>query len=478
MTKTIIRFSAAFAAIALILTLMAAGLAAPSVLAAADDKPVFSISTDLNTVSTGSQIIVSVSVENDTADTITSFSGELRFDTRFFRYTVFEDQLSMDGSVSVVSTEHSNGRLSFVYTGTELTNSRINNGEDVVFIKFLFTAITNYDTTGQFFVGTINDCYFDTVNIGVIDCETESLTVRSTTAAIPTTATTAAIQLSSDARLASLTLENCQLSPVFNSEFVAYTASVPYETASIRIDATASSSAAIVSGLGVKDLAVGVNNYTVTVLAENGNIKEYGIIITRLEYVPVPEETTTTIPTETTTAPEPTSTEPEETTTVATLTTAPPISTVIDDGSEDNNVTDGVLQIVGIVFGEIALFFFGFLSGFFVDKNLRRKGERRDDYDDYDDYDDEDDYEDRRPNIFTPSGAVYPDGAYIDPGYQPQYGDPQMMQPQPVDPSFIPFAANGQIPVMDPQQFAQYTQGQYGDSTSYPDSNYDQTYYS
>lgn len=450
MTKTVIRISAVLAAAVLTFLLLAAAAAVPAAYASSDALPKFTITCDRESADTGTQIIVSVAMDNDTPDDITNFAGSLQFDTRFFRYQAIEDQISMDGSVSVVPDLAGNGKLDFVYIGTDISNTRINCGDSVVFIKFIFSVVAAYDTTGQFFVGVVNDCYQDTVNLGVINCETQSITVRSTTTAAPTSVTTAPLNLSGDARLASLTVEGCTLTPAFNAEFVAYSAAVPYETTEIRINASPSFSGAIVSGIGAKDLAVGMNNFTVTVLAEDGTVREYGIIITRQEMtVPSTSVTESTQPTETTTSAEiPVSTAPI----VSTTYTQPDGSTVIDGQDGDSAKTDGILQIVGIVFGEIALFFFGFLSGFFVDKNLRRKGERIDYDDGY--YDDDDDgYDDRVPTVYTPGDQMYADGSYIDPGYPaaPPYADPQMIQyaqfgqgapmgPEPVDPGFIPFA--------------------------------------
>ncbi len=454
MTKTVIRASAVLLSAAVFITLLAAALAAPIAMAASGDKPVFSITADRESASTGSKIVVSVAMDNDTPNDITNFTGELLFDTRFFRYVEFEDQLIMDGTVKVVADQSASGKLGFVYTGKELSNSRINSGDSVVFIKFIFSVITTYDTTGQFFIGTLSDCYSGETNLGTIDCKAQSITVRSTTAAVPTQSTTAPQNLSGDARLSGLTISGCQLTPAFNAEFVAYSATVPYEISSVRIEATANSSGAIVSGIGAKDLSVGLNNFTITVLAENGAAREYGIIINRLEQT---AETSTTAPTETTSSvTEMTTTLPTETTTVPAPTTTftqPDGSTVIES-EDDRDAADDVLQIVGIVFGEIALFFFGFLSGFFVDKNLRRKGERADYDDDEDYYDDEEDDYDRGPTVFTPSEPMYPDGGY--PAPPPQYADPQLIQynqfgmdgsmvPDQMDATFQPYQQNGQV---------------------------------
>ncbi len=92
----------------------------------------------------------------------------------------------------------------------------------------------------------------------------------------------AAPTLSGDNNLSSLSISPGELSPAFSSGNTSYTATVPFEVASITVAASASHRAASVSNSAL-ELAVGENTVTVTVTAENGNRKNYTILVTRQE---------------------------------------------------------------------------------------------------------------------------------------------------------------------------------------------------
>jgi hypothetical protein len=87
--------------------------------------------------------------------------------------------------------------------------------------------------------------------------------------------------LSNDATLASLGVSAGTLSPAFNANTTSYAATVPYSVESINITATANDAKAAVSGVGVKALNVGVNNFTVVITAEDGTLRNYTIAVTR-----------------------------------------------------------------------------------------------------------------------------------------------------------------------------------------------------
>ena len=88
---------------------------------------------------------------------------------------------------------------------------------------------------------------------------------------------------SSDAALSALTVTGAAITPAFNAETLAYTASVANSVTSVTIDATANDSKATVSGaIGEQTLSVGANTFTVTVTAEDSaTVKNYTITITR-----------------------------------------------------------------------------------------------------------------------------------------------------------------------------------------------------
>lgn len=98
---------------------------------------------------------------------------------------------------------------------------------------------------------------------------------------------------SNNNKLATLNIDDVELN--FDAEITEYQVEVDYNTPIIKISATAEKDTATIFGTGEKALKVGENNYTITVIAEDGSQKEYNIIITRLmpqtlEYTEVKEE--------------------------------------------------------------------------------------------------------------------------------------------------------------------------------------------
>lgn len=86
---------------------------------------------------------------------------------------------------------------------------------------------------------------------------------------------------SSNANLKSLTLNNGNLSPSFNSSVTEYAVSVPYEVTKINVNAVADDANAKVAVSSPELVAEGTTNITVKVTAENGVSKTYIIKVTR-----------------------------------------------------------------------------------------------------------------------------------------------------------------------------------------------------
>ena len=83
--------------------------------------------------------------------------------------------------------------------------------------------------------------------------------------------------------LASLSVSNSTLSPAFNAGITSYTCTVPYSVNAITISAAAAGNGTV-SGIGVKNLVVGVNNFNIVVTAEGGSAtKTYTVAVTRQE---------------------------------------------------------------------------------------------------------------------------------------------------------------------------------------------------
>ncbi|MCL2131670.1 MAG: cadherin-like beta sandwich domain-containing protein [Lentimicrobiaceae bacterium] len=85
-----------------------------------------------------------------------------------------------------------------------------------------------------------------------------------------------------DANLASLSVSEGVLVPVFDSTVYSYMVNVPYSISSAIITAVPSDTFASVSGDGLHSLQVGVNTFPVTVTAEDSiTTKTYTVVITR-----------------------------------------------------------------------------------------------------------------------------------------------------------------------------------------------------
>ena len=93
--------------------------------------------------------------------------------------------------------------------------------------------------------------------------------------------TTPTVTKSSDATLSAITVEGYDLAPEFNKSTTEYSLTVPNEITSLNIFATVNNSKANYSISELPELQVGQNIYTITVTAENGTTKTYGITVIR-----------------------------------------------------------------------------------------------------------------------------------------------------------------------------------------------------
>lgn len=165
-------------------------------------------------------------------------------------------------------------------------------------------------------------------------------------------------------KLSGITVEGFLLSPVFNEDTTQYVIWLPYETANVKITATASDSKATVEVVGGDVLAAGQDNpVKVICTAENGDKKEYTVIVKRAaahdgSVEELPSETNTPI----------TGTEPESS---STNIGKPSPETDNTNNSQTNNKTSSVawwwLLVVGIV--TLAL---GGIGGYFGKDYIKR----------------------------------------------------------------------------------------------------------
>lgn len=331
-------------------------------------QPEFRIEASTLTPKTGDVVTVSFIVSNPGGQPVSAFDGKITYNNSFFKYYRYVIPDTMKNKVVCFDDEINASAVGFTYADSD--GKTIPGGaKDVIFFQVEFIAV-NDKANSVNFSARINSCTVGSERVTVL---VESITVSAkTTAAAPvvtqpstttTTTTAPTAALSSDCSLRELTVAPGTISPAFNNATIGYTVTVENEIANIRIAATPNSDYALVTGTGVKDLAVGVNTFTITVTAQDGTKNSYIIMVTRME----PQESTTTgdvgvVDTTTTSV----------TTTTSTLYYYTVPTTVPQQTAKSD---DSAIKIVGIVFGEIALFFFGFLSGFFIDKNIKRKRE-------------------------------------------------------------------------------------------------------
>ena len=86
-------------------------------------------------------------------------------------------------------------------------------------------------------------------------------------------------KLSSNANLASLSISQGTLNPKFSASKTQYTVNLNGDVSSIKVNATAADSKAVVYGTGTKSLKPGKNTISVSVAAEDGSTKEYTITV-------------------------------------------------------------------------------------------------------------------------------------------------------------------------------------------------------
>ena len=92
---------------------------------------------------------------------------------------------------------------------------------------------------------------------------------------------------SSNAFLKKINISGYNLNPEFNKNTTSYSITVNNNVESLGVTAYPEDSKSKVSISGNKNWKVGVNNVTITVIAENGNKKTYTIAVTRDKYVPL-----------------------------------------------------------------------------------------------------------------------------------------------------------------------------------------------
>ncbi len=170
--------------------------------------------------------------------------------------------INQNGGGSVIFYDASSGTRSFTQQSLNANNKLVT----LVFKRKAGVTSNTSVTFNEIILNGLSNTEYK-ISKGHIDCDDAQIKLVK----------------SNDATLSSLTASPAVLSPAFNSGVYSYTATVPYDTPSVTVAATASdSSATVSSGTGVKTLATGDNTITVKCIAEDGvTYKNYTIVITK-----------------------------------------------------------------------------------------------------------------------------------------------------------------------------------------------------
>lgn len=216
------------------------------------------ITCDSNNLSVNES--TSCSVKGNLNDAITSVSGKLASTSNL--------QISSISKASFWQGEVYNNKLELYCEPHDGSNFDI--------ATFTVTALSNGSGSVSF-----TDIDNDTkVNIG--DSTWNAVEVSEAIYSIDVAEKTPVVPAKSSVNtLSSLSISNASIS--FNPDVTSYSVSVENTVSSITIVAAATDSKATVEGIGIKNLSVGENNFSVVVTAEDGSQKTYSIKVIRKE---------------------------------------------------------------------------------------------------------------------------------------------------------------------------------------------------
>ncbi|MGN1085271.1 MAG: cadherin-like beta sandwich domain-containing protein, partial [Lachnospiraceae bacterium] len=197
---------------------------------------------------------------------------------------------SSDDALNRASLIPWNNRYRAIVGGAYIIgNSYINRGQNTIYLQ-KFNMTPNYTYSHQYMANVVApssegkktaQAYTGALDSPIVFSIPVYLNMPSAACAAPTA------QLNPNNYLSKLSVQKVdgttyQLTPSFDGSSVFYySLIVDNSTEVISIDATAVSKRAVVSGTGYHSLAVGTNEVTVTVIAENGSMREYKLYVVR-----------------------------------------------------------------------------------------------------------------------------------------------------------------------------------------------------
>lgn len=92
---------------------------------------------------------------------------------------------------------------------------------------------------------------------------------------------------STDNTLSNLSVEGFEISPEFKKDTLDYSVNVQEGTTNIKINASATSKYASVTGTGSKDVIEGINNFAIVVKSESGSERIYNLVVNVIDQNPI-----------------------------------------------------------------------------------------------------------------------------------------------------------------------------------------------
>ena len=227
--------------------------------------------SDVNATVSGMDIYLLNVGSNTISVTVTAEDGSTK---KTYTITVVRDA-SSNADLGALSVNK--GVLTPVFDA-DVTEYSVHVGNEIASITVTATAAhTNAEVTGTDDYSLIVGNNTITVTVTAEDGTTQK-----------TYTITVVRDASSNADLKTLSVNQGDLTPVFNAATIQYSVNVESEIASITVSATPAHAGATVAGVGIHTLNVGSNTISVTVIAEDVTTqKTYTITVVRKKYTDV-----------------------------------------------------------------------------------------------------------------------------------------------------------------------------------------------
>lgn len=225
-----------------------------------------------NTVTTGSNITLTINVTNITGTSdgkVYGAGGYIQYNTEYLQ--MVESAYAPQGGWSGTMVNKGSGKYKFV------SYNMGSGGISGAVAKVTFKALKAGETTVSLSEPDVSDGDENSLNC---TAGTKSITIQDP-----------APVLDSNSKLGSLSVEGQTLSPSFSANTTSYTVTVPEDTTSVKVNATAASSKATLSGANQNvTLSGDSTTHTVKCTAENGTSTSYTVTIKKQKKAdPTPE---------------------------------------------------------------------------------------------------------------------------------------------------------------------------------------------